>query len=140
MDTNIKCLIIRCNNSLELTTIPQDKLGEFVSKVVSYNDYELFERVQFYTMNSQMWCNEGALLFENPPVNPIASLMCLSQHIYCDVVLTGLDDSYSGDVKTLNGKSLEFANKLISLCDSEGVIDLEDVKDVLKMYSFRMFN
>lgn len=138
-----KCLVIKTDNSVIIEDLPDNEhLGGYISNIVRWQDYEYFERVQFYSAKCQMWCNEAALCLQPPPpLNNIINIICRDP-ILGNVVITGLDDE-KGDVLPINENIEEFANSLKNIVNEDNELKERSTIDTICMlaqkYKFVMF-
>jgi len=114
-------LIIRTNNTTEWVDIPTnlDESCKLLNDVVRSpeGDYDLYERVQFYSLNNMsMWVNEFGTnpAFKCQP-NTIAGLMN-RDIIMGNAILTC--ETPEGEICGLYDKALEFAKELDTLVKS----------------------
>lgn len=140
-----KCLVIKTDNSVTIQDLPAgDKFCPFIHDIVRWNDYDYFERVQFYSAKCQLWCNEAALcLRPMPPINKIVTAICHKDPMFGGMCITGLDDEESGEVLPIDRNIEEFGNRLIEIVKEDTNLENQSSLDLILMlaqkYKFKMF-
>lgn len=140
-----KCIVIRTDNTVTIEDMPTGaELCHFINDIVRWNDYDYFERVQFYSANCQLWCNEAALCLNPlPPINRIATIICNNGIMYGGMCITGLDDKETGEVLPINNNIEEFGNRLINLINEDPKLEHPGTSGLIwllaKNYKFKMF-
>lgn len=139
-----KCIVIKTDNSVTIENLPsEEEFCHFINDIVRWNGYDFFERVQFYSANCQLWCNEAALcLNPMPPVNRIVSIIC-NDTMYGGMCITGLDNAKDGTVLPIDDNIEEFANRLINLIKEDPKLEYSETTELIwllaKNYKFKMF-
>lgn len=140
-----KCIVIKTDNSVTIEDLPTgDEFCHFINDIVRWNDYDFFERVQFYRAKCQLWCNEAALCLKPmPPVNKIATIICNNDIMYGGMCITGLDDEKTCDVLPIDDNIEEFGNRLINLVKEDPKLEYQSTCGLIwllaKNYNFKMF-